>query len=65
MGKVKTWGLEERCEASSWRGKGEAPGQNRCVKLSTMPHEVHRDECGNNFNDDRCVVTIGKTYNRT
>lgn len=42
---------DNRCEATSWRGKGDAPGRNRCVMhvQSRTPHPVHRDECGNDF----------------
>lgn len=54
-----------RCPASSWRGAGEAPGRNRCIYVATLPHEVHRDECGNNFmiqDGTPVVVTIGKCF---
>lgn len=52
----------DRCRESSWRGEGTAPGRNRCMKSRHTPHEVHRDECGNNFTTDKAVVTIGRTY---
>lgn len=56
--------LSDRCEASSWRGQGEAPDRNRCV-YTTRPHDVHRDACGNNFMitpNGPAIVTIGKVF---
>lgn len=49
----------DRCTANSWRGTTPAPPKNRCIlhEPSRTPHEVHRDEHGNNF-----IIANGVSY---
>lgn len=47
-----------RCTATSWRGSGPAPERNQCIEYADHPHAVHRDSCGNNFDDAGQVVVI-------